>query len=76
MFKTVYKGVMKRKHGKPMTFAQSTKKELRDVFGPQWIAHAAQWILIACGLFLIGMIGIGVLEITNELSETLEGIIE
>lgn len=69
----VYIEDIKCKHGNTMSFANTVKKELRAAFGPQWVASAVQWIVIAGGLALIGMIGLGVIDLANGLNETLEG---
>lgn len=57
-----------------MSFAQAVKKELRAMYGPQWIASAAQWIVIAGGLALVWSVLIGTLDNAIDLSTTLENL--
>lgn len=74
MFNSVYIGCMKRKHGKPMTFAQATQKELREAFGPQWVASASMWVVVAGCLILAAMVGMQVIEVAHDIGDTLTGL--
>ena len=58
-----------------MSFAKTVKTELRNTFGPQWVASAVNLAVIAGGLVLVGIIGLEVLEIAkNGISAELENL--
>jgi hypothetical protein len=57
-----------------MPFAQAVKHELRAAYGPQWIASAVQFIVIAGCLALVGSILFSTFDIAEGLSQTLENL--
>lgn len=57
-----------------MSFAQAVNTELRNTFGPKWVANAVTWAVIIGGLAMVFQIGMSTLDLSAGINSQLQNI--